>query len=58
MPYGIAKSKGGDSARNDARMERMVSAIMAQGHDKISAIKIAKSSMKPKRTLKEHLESE
>src|SRR5438094_187422 len=43
MPYGISKSQGGDSPENDAHMERMVQDIMADGHDKVSAIRIAKS---------------
>lgn len=50
MPYGVSKSLGGDSPQNDAHMERMVTALQRQGHDKVSAIKIAKASMhkKPK----------
>jgi hypothetical protein len=44
MPYGIAKRFGGDSTRNDARMEKQVKAIMASSHvSKVSAIKIAKA---------------
>lgn len=45
MPYGLPKSIGGDSKKNDAKMEKMVSAIQASGKDKVSAIKIAKASM-------------
>lgn len=45
MPYGIAKSKGGDSKRNVAKVEKMVKAIMRSGKSKKSAIKIAKSRM-------------
>jgi hypothetical protein len=44
MPYGIAKRFGGDSRKNDARMEKQVKAIMASSHvSKVSAIKIAKA---------------
>lgn len=46
MPYGIAKSLGGDSQANDAQMESVVAVLMKQGHDKVSAIKIAKSQMR------------
>ena len=45
MPYGIAKTKGGDSAANDAKMERCVHDVMAKGHDKLSAILICKTSI-------------
>lgn len=45
MPYGIKKEYGGDSKKNDAAMEQRVNAIMAHGHSKVSAIKIAKSMM-------------
>lgn len=45
MPYGIAKSKGGDTPANDAKMERCVSHLMDKGYDKVSAIKICKSNM-------------
>jgi len=47
MPYGIGRKYGGDSKRNDARMEKQVKAIMAASHvTKVSAIKIAKAQMK------------
>lgn len=42
MPYGVRKDKGGDSLRNDARMEACVGAVMAKGQDKESAIRICK----------------
>ena len=45
MPYGVSKKVGGDSPANDAKMERMVSAIEKSGQDKVSAIKIAKASL-------------
>lgn len=45
MPYGIAKSAGGDSAANDAKMERCVKDVMAKGHSKLSAILICKTSI-------------
>ncbi len=43
MPYGIAKSQGGDSKKNDTKMEAQVAAIQRHGVDKVSAIKIAKA---------------
>ncbi len=43
MPYGIAKSQGGDTKKNVARMEHQVKGIMKSGHSKVSAIKIAKA---------------
>lgn len=46
MPYGIAKKMGGDSRRNDRKMEKRVSAIQRSGHSKKSAIKIAKAAAK------------
>ena len=42
MPYGISKKLGGDSKRNDARMEKQVSAIQRSGKSKTAAIRIAK----------------
>jgi hypothetical protein len=48
MPYGIAKSKGGDSAANDAKMHRCIEDVMAKGHDKLSAILICKVSISGK----------
>lgn len=44
MPYGISKSEGGDNADNDAFVERLVDHLVSKGHDKISAIKIAKAA--------------
>lgn len=41
MPYGM---KGGDTPAKDAWMEKCVSRVMAQGHDKGSAIAICKST--------------
>ncbi len=52
MPYNM---KGGDTPEKDAKMERCVSDLQSQGHDKVSAIKICKASIdrgaqpKPKR---------
>jgi hypothetical protein len=46
MPYGISKKQGGDSKRNDAKMEKQVKGIMKSGHSKVSAIKIAKAMAK------------
>lgn len=45
MPYGIPKEKGGDSPENINKMESCVLKVMDQGHDKLSAIKICKSSL-------------
>jgi len=45
MPYGFAKRLGGDNAANDDKMERCVQRVMAQGHDKVSAIRICKYSL-------------
>lgn len=45
MPYGVPKSKGGDSLENDARMEACISKVMKQGHDKESAVRICKTSL-------------
>jgi hypothetical protein len=45
MPYGISKDLGGDSKKNDAKMEAQVTAIMKHGVSKVSAIKIAKAQM-------------
>lgn len=45
MPYGFSKALGGDSAANDAKMERCVQQVMAQGHDKVSAIRICKVAL-------------
>lgn len=42
MPYGVAKAAGGDNAANDAKMERCVAQVMAQGKDKVTAIRICK----------------
>jgi hypothetical protein len=45
MPYGIAKSAGGDTPAIDAKMERCVSSLQKAGHSKVSAIKICKSAI-------------
>ena len=46
MPYGIPTSKGGDSVRNVAKMERCVEQVMAkQGVSKDRAIAICKTSL-------------
>lgn len=45
MPYGFPKKLGGDSAANDAKMERCVADLKAQGHDEVSAIRICKASL-------------
>lgn len=44
VPYGVAKALGGDSAANDAWMERCVQAVQAKhGFSKVSAIRICKA---------------
>jgi hypothetical protein len=45
LPYGIAKSKGGDTPANDAKLERCVSSLMGKGYDKVSAIRVCKASL-------------
>lgn len=45
MPYNISKKAGGDTAANDARVERQVNALMRRGFDKGHAIAIAKASL-------------
>jgi len=49
MPYGLNKKKGGDTPQNDAWMERCVSAVMAKGEDKLSAILICKAQFNKKK---------
>jgi hypothetical protein len=49
MPYGLKKSLGGDSKRNDAKIKKQVNAIMKTGVSKVSAIKIAKAQMAKRR---------
>ena len=45
MPYGIAKKVGGDTPNTDAKMEHCIAQVQAEGHDKVSAIKICKASI-------------
>ncbi len=45
MPYGMAKAAGGDSPKNDAKMERCVSNLVSQGKDKVTAIRICKAAI-------------
>lgn len=43
MPYGIPKEKGGDSPRNDAKMEKCVRSLMSrEGVKKSTAIRRCK----------------
>ena len=44
MPYNIGKKFGGDTPSADAHMERVVKALMREGHSKSSAIAIAKAA--------------
>lgn len=45
MPYGLAKKAGGDSPKNDAKMERCVANLTSQGKDKTTAIRICKAAI-------------
>jgi hypothetical protein len=45
VPYGISHKVGGDTPNTDAKMERCVAQIVAQGRDKVSAIKICKAAI-------------
>ena len=45
MPYSISKKVGGDTPAVDAKMERCVQDLQQQGHTKLSAILICKSSI-------------
>lgn len=45
MPYGLAKKIGGDTAANDAKMERCIKSVMSKGTPKLNAILICKSAI-------------
>ena len=45
MPYGVAKSAGGDNPKNDAKMESCVQHLVSQGRDKVTAIRICKAAI-------------
>ena len=45
MPYGVPKSKGGDTPDNTARMDRCVQHLQTQGHSKLSSIRICKKTL-------------
>lgn len=45
MPYGIPRSKGGESPKNEAKMQRCIVDVMAKGNSKLSAILICKKSL-------------
>ena len=45
MPYGLSRKIGGDTPGNDAKMERCVQELMAQGKSKLSAILLCKASI-------------
>lgn len=49
MPYGLPKSKGGDTAANDAWMKDCITAVQKKGHDKLSAILICKRTFAKKK---------
>jgi hypothetical protein len=50
LPYGLPKAKGGDTAANDAWMERCVTAVQKKGHSKLSSILICKRQFSQKKT--------
>jgi hypothetical protein len=54
MPYGISKKAGGDSAANDAKMERCIARLTSQGKPKLTAILICKSSIQGTQKGKSH----
>lgn len=45
MPYGLPKAQGGDTPAKDAKMERCIAKVMAEGHSKLQAILICKASI-------------
>lgn len=45
MPYGISKKVGGDTPATTARMVRCIQDLQQQGHSKLSAILICKTSI-------------
>ena len=45
MPYGLSKKIGGDTAANDAKMERCIQKVTATGKNKLQAILICKASL-------------
>lgn len=48
MPYGLAKSVGGDTPELNAKVEACVNRLTAKGYSKVSAIKICKVSIQRK----------
>jgi hypothetical protein len=50
MPYGVAKTQGGDTRKNDAWMERCILAVQAKGKDKVTAIRICKAQLAKRNT--------
>lgn len=53
MPYGLPKAKGGDTAANDAWMERCVTRVQASGKSKLSAILICKAQFSKRKGQKD-----
>ena len=49
MPYGVAKKLGGDTAANDAWMQKCMADVQAKGHSKLSSILICKATMAKKK---------
>ena len=49
MPYGVPLSHGGDNAKNDAKMEACIKAVMSKGTPKLNAILICKAQLFPKK---------
>jgi len=52
VPYGLSKKIGGDTAANDALMERCIKDVMAQGKPKLTAILICKASIQKSKAKK------
>lgn len=50
MPYGLPKSKGGDTAASDAWMENCIQSVMKKGTPKLNAILICKAQFKRKKS--------
>lgn len=48
MPYGIARSVGGDTPALDKKVEDCIARLTAKGYSKLSALKICKVSVQKK----------
>jgi hypothetical protein len=45
VPYGLSKKTGGDTPARDAKMERCIADLQAQGKNKMQALLICKASI-------------